>query len=324
MNYCLYKLQFDSPVHFGPSDTALSLYSSEEHFCADTLFSALCHSALSLGGPAQVETLCQWAQEGTLLLSDGLLWQKERFYLPKPCWNGKFSEELPTRQRKALKTLNWVPVLQFSDFTTSLQGGKAYRELQQPEIGRHVEIERARVSRQQEDTEPYYVGAFVFSQDTGLYILAGCGTEEQQSTVARLLAGLGWTGIGGKVSSGYGKFHVAEAIPLSAACTGDARWLYDRLNDLDAPHQLLLTTSLPREDELDAVMECACCQVVRRGGFVQPGGDANGAQKKQTQYFLAAGAVLERRFSGDLFDVGGSEAVPVYRYGKPIFLGVEL
>lgn len=74
---------------------------------------------------------------------------------------------------------------------------------------------------------------------------------------------------------------------------------------------------------MDAAMEHACCQVVRRGGFVQPGAVANGARKKQTQYFLAAGAVLGRRFSGDLYDVGGG-AAPVYRYGKPMFLGVAL
>lgn len=322
MNYCLYKLQFDAPIHFGPSDTALSLYSSEERFCADTLFSALCHSALSLGGAAQAEALCRWAWEGALLLSDGLLWQGEQFYLPKPCWNGTFTSEVPTRQRKALKALNWVPVSRFEEFTASLRGGEVYKLSAQPEPGRHVEVERARVSRQQEDTEPYYVGAYVFCEDAGLYVLAGCETEEQQSTVAKLLDGLGWTGIGGKVSSGYGKFHIAQTLPLSPACTGDARWLYDRLNDGSAPHQLLLTTSLPREDELDAAMEHACCQVVRRGGFVQPGTEADGARKKQTQYFLAAGAVLGRRFSGDLYDVGGT--APVYRYGKPMFLGVAM
>ncbi len=324
MNYCLYKLQFDSPVHFGPSDTALSLYSSEEHFCADTLFSALCHSALSLGGTSLTETLCQWAQEGTLLLSDGLLWQGEQLYLPKPCWNGRFSVEVSTQQRKALKAMSWVPVSQFEAFTASLRGGEPYNALHQSEPGRHIEVERARVGRQQEDTEPYFVGAFVFHENTGLYILVGCETEGQQATVAKLLNALGWTGIGGKVSSGYGKFHVVEAIALSADCTGDARWLYERLNDEDAAHQLLLTTSLPREDEMDAVMERACCQVVRRGGFVQPGIDSDGARKKRTQYFLTAGAVLERRFSGDLFDVSGNGTVPVYRYGKPVFLGVEL
>lgn len=45
MSYLLFKLAFDAPVHFGPSDSALSLYTSEEFFRADTLFSALCHTA---------------------------------------------------------------------------------------------------------------------------------------------------------------------------------------------------------------------------------------------------------------------------------------
>ena len=45
MNYFLFKLSFHTPCHFGSSDSALSLYTSEDHFCADTLFSALCHTA---------------------------------------------------------------------------------------------------------------------------------------------------------------------------------------------------------------------------------------------------------------------------------------
>lgn len=40
MNYFLFKLSFHTPCHFGSSDSALSLYTSEDHFCADTLFSA--------------------------------------------------------------------------------------------------------------------------------------------------------------------------------------------------------------------------------------------------------------------------------------------
>ena len=39
MNYFLYKLKFTTAVHFGSSDSALGLLASEDHFCADTLFS---------------------------------------------------------------------------------------------------------------------------------------------------------------------------------------------------------------------------------------------------------------------------------------------
>ena len=52
MNYFLFKLQFETAVHFGSSDAALSLATSEEHIRADTLFSALCQTALCLYGRA--------------------------------------------------------------------------------------------------------------------------------------------------------------------------------------------------------------------------------------------------------------------------------
>ena len=35
MNYFLFKLQFDTAVHFGGADSALSLYTSEETLRAD-------------------------------------------------------------------------------------------------------------------------------------------------------------------------------------------------------------------------------------------------------------------------------------------------
>lgn len=59
MNYFLFKLSFHTPCHFGTSDSALSLYTSEDHFCADTLFSALCHTARTLYGNSGVEALIE-------------------------------------------------------------------------------------------------------------------------------------------------------------------------------------------------------------------------------------------------------------------------
>ena len=70
MNYFLFKLSFHTPCHFGSSDSALSLYTSEDHFCADTLFSALCHTARTLYGNSGVEALIEKAQKDQLFLSD--------------------------------------------------------------------------------------------------------------------------------------------------------------------------------------------------------------------------------------------------------------
>ena len=81
MNYFLFKLSFHTPCHFGSSDSALSLYTSEDHFCADTLFSALCHTARTLYGNSGVEALIEKAQTNQLFLSDAMPWCGERYYL---------------------------------------------------------------------------------------------------------------------------------------------------------------------------------------------------------------------------------------------------
>lgn len=76
MDYYLYKLKFDGAVHFGLSESALSLYTTADHFRADTLFSALCHTALSLWGEEGVQTLVRQAEAGELLLSDSMPWRE--------------------------------------------------------------------------------------------------------------------------------------------------------------------------------------------------------------------------------------------------------
>ena len=70
MNYFLFKLQFDTAVHFGGADSALSLYTSEETLRADTLFSALCHETLVQHGEEALEQLCAQVRQGKFLLSD--------------------------------------------------------------------------------------------------------------------------------------------------------------------------------------------------------------------------------------------------------------
>ena len=64
-------------------------------------------------------------------------------------------------------------------------------------------------------------------------------------------------------------------------------------------------------------------QLARRGGFASTEWMET-LIKKQTQYFLTAGSVLQRTYQGKLYDVGIGVPHPVYRYSKPLFMGVTL
>ena len=144
MNCFLYQLRFNTPVHFGSSDSALSLYSTEDHFRADTLFSALCHMAAQLFGNEGVEKLLNMAARGELRLSDGMPWQGDTLYLPKPCCAVQTAREIPAEKRKALKKLAWIPAERFEEYCRALTMGTLF-ECESVSFGRAVENTKAAV-----------------------------------------------------------------------------------------------------------------------------------------------------------------------------------
>lgn len=163
--------------------------------------------------------------------------------------------------------------------------------------------------------------------------LLGCGRIGKRT--AEIAAALGMRCIG---YSRHGVNHpqvesvtlpelLAQSDVLSLHCplTQETRRLLDRsaLADASAPYQLLLTTSLPRDDELEQTMQHAQYRLIRRSGFIQSNTFNAEPFKKQTQYYLAAGATCTQRYHGDLYTVAESGNHPVYRYSKPMFLGVK-
>ncbi len=95
MSYLLFKLAFDAPVHFGPSDSALSLYTSEDFFRADTLFSALCHTAGD-----ELDRLVKSVQNDCLRFSDAMPWRGDTLFLPKPCFSVESASDISPELRK--------------------------------------------------------------------------------------------------------------------------------------------------------------------------------------------------------------------------------
>lgn len=324
MDYYLFKLRFEGAVHLGTADSALSLQASADHFCADTLFSALCHTAGSLWGEAGITRLCAQVQADELLLSDSMPWREcngeDVYYLPKPCAISQTRQEIPSQLRKVMKRLMWIPVRDMDAFQDSLAGKTLYCPKEEPFGEAEARIQA--VVCDGRDTTPYQVGVFRFLPSCGLYFLAGCTEDEQAQQLQTLVNALGMSGIGGKISAGYGAFSVEDVILLNEPFDEQTQWLYDALICPQPKHYLLLTTSLPVDDELESVLSGAMYQLVRRGGYVQSETFAEVPQRKRTQVFFAAGAMLERPFSGALYSVAQGGGHPVYRYSKPMMLGV--
>lgn len=306
----------------------LSLESAQMCFCADTLFSALCHMAQLRGGNVAVERFCRAVSDGALVFSDSMPWRKQGdrdvFYVPRPILSPAKRMELAPENRKAMKKLRYLPIDAMDAYLHALTSGEFtdFRNDFQ-NFGFVEEVVRAHVP-EQGDTKPYFVGAFHFNRDCGLYFLVGSEEPELQKEIYHLVTLLQYSGIGGKVSSGYGKFELVDVINLENSGEKYAGWLRRTLTDGDAPVQMSLSVCLPTEDELEAALEGAEYQLMRRGGFINEPLGCEQLHKKCSQHVFQAGSIFRRRFQGQLSCVGEAAGHAVYRYNRPLWVGVRL
>ena len=322
-------MKFKTPVHFGSGNSARNIDSGDMCFLADTFFSALCHSTFSVDGGKGIETLYAKTKSGSLLFSDSMPCIGESLYIPKPAFTFKKNTQkksgTDSADRKKLKKLQYIPIAKLTHFIKSVNTGREFvadedlQDFGKFHISQKVKIEGS------EDSEPYSVNLFSFNDNCGLYVIVAFEYEEDFEYVFNLVKNMSFSGIGGKVSSGYGKFEldgIFDSVDLSEPF-GDFEILSELLNSSSADKFISLTSSLPTEDELDLVMKDASYTVTRRGGFVYSNSYGDTLMKKKTQYYFGAGSVFSSKFKGDVFDVSDSNGKhPVYRYGKPIFLGV--
>ena len=266
MNYFLLKLAFDTAVHFGGSDSAVGSQSSALTLRADTIFSALCHTALEVYGEPALEELLVSADADALRISDAMPWRGDTFYLPKPIAASTSPAELSTVERKAVKKLAWIPASKFDRYTASLHSGTYPLDELDQSFGQAYEQTKASVT-DGADAKPYFVGLYRLHAGCGLYVLCACEGNDQLKMLKELFTLLGLSGIGGRTSAGYGRFHLdGEPICLNTAEDASLRWMLQALERGTAPY-LLLTSSLPTGEEMDAALEGAAFQLARRGGF---------------------------------------------------------
>ncbi|MEN6380241.1 MAG: type III-A CRISPR-associated RAMP protein Csm4 [Synergistaceae bacterium] len=324
MNYSLSKLLFMTPLHAGNSDRASSLDASEMSLCADTLFSALCCTADIDSGEAAARELCEWASEGQLYLSDMMPYHKENFYIPRPYLLPRIQRSDVRADRKAMKNLKFLPLVDLPDYIAHMTDGSDFSpEGIFSDFGVYDSV--AKVSlKGMEVSSPYSVGTFSFDKDCGLYFIMASPCEDILEKMERLVILLGLSGIGGKVSSGYGKFRLAEDPYIfdgESAEDGEIRILQRMLSE-EFPSYMSITTSLPNGDEMEKALAGSSYSVRRRGGFVRTRA-LKSASKKETQFFLGAGSVFKTKFEGGMYSVSKNAGHPVLRYSKPIFLGVD-
>ena len=309
MRYKLYKMSFQTAVHFGNG----TLESGDFVFCADTLFSALCQEACKRD-VAFMEELRNYVHENQLRFSDAFQYIGDTYYLPKPMRKiVKDREASDSVLKKAYKNLKYIPVEEFDDY---LRGEyDVLRARGMMELG-SCEVKTATAIRGKEETEPYRIGQYYFYDGNGLYFIVGYECDDAVRLVEELLEYLTYSGIGGKRSSGYGRFELRiKKVPEG---------LVSRLN-AESTMYMSLSVSLPQEDELRTALSEAEYTLCKRSGFVASEKSAKEQMRKKDLYVFKSGACFKTKFNGDIYNVACKEGKhAVYRYAKPLFMGVDV
>lgn len=328
MMYYIFTLKFLTPVHFGDTANGGSLDKFSLQCSADTLFAALCNEAANKGSDA-VETLVKKTAESKIVFSSLFPYWRTAdddlyFYLPKPLLKLEQEEQQSAKSFEEIKQLatklkkqKKSTYIRASQINSLLESGGSNGQFAVPEFA--APLVAGRVALREEKPLPYYVGSYVFSEHSGLYFILGVEHEEEFTFIKDLLLSLGYSGIGGKRSSGYGKFELADNdLMLYDDGTAIALMLYNE----KSKYQMCLAPVCPRVDEIDVVKQ-GSYKLIKRGGFIASSA-AKDNIKRNSIYMLQEGSCFPERLRGQMLQqtVDGL-AHDVYRDGIGMFVGLK-
>ena len=322
-NYVI-KFKFKSPVHFGDLSQGPDNSSSDYLMQNDSLFSALVIEANKLFSQNGVDKIYKMCNE-TMTFSSMMPYKDDIFFIPKPTMlieTEKQSEK--QNYAKMLKKLKYIPVSYLGEFLTK---GKTsdlpVDELvkNQSSFGVNSVNQNVAISREENvDNLPYHIGAFTFYKNAGTYIIVRC-EKEDMNFLKGLFVALQFTGLGGRKSSGYGKFDF-EVINLTETQNKDLL-AYTKLLSGEFKRYMTLSICLPK-DLNDELLDESYYLLVRRSGFVDSTKYNSNLVKKKDIYAFGVGSTFTQKFEGQIVDISSDYGNhPVYKNLKSFLIGVE-
>jgi CRISPR-associated protein Csm4 len=292
------KLKFITPVRFGNSSSLES--NSQIHICSDTFLSALFVNNLDYG-----EKLVNLVEKDMILISDAFPYVEDDLLIPKPIMNLTKEKSLTTSPTfsKNLKKLNFIPLSSLSKYKNGFDDENEINRI--TNIEKNIGLHNQRINLQY-DEDPYYVSNFVFQEKSGLYILIKYNNDEDFEEFKNNVENLGFNGIGGRKSSGFGKFIILEINDF----------LYKNDNsDLN----LLLSTFYPDDDELDCLDdEGNTFSLLKRSGIIL---ERNFSKKKRSIYAIKSGGTFKQEYHGKII-IQESDYHPIYRFLKGVYINI--
>ena len=284
MKYIAYKLCFQTGCIFGDG----MLNDTKSTFCADTLFSAFCIEALKFG-EKNLQNVYEKFNSGKLKISDGFPFIDNDLYIPKPLYTVESSES-DLKDRKKWKKLKYLSLDKLDDYFAGKLDVKREND-RLSELGK-FEVRQSVNLRNEEETELFSVGIYHFNNELkcGLYFILGYEDEDDRNMIDNLIYSLELQGIGGKTSSGLGKF---STLPqnLSESIVG-------KLEDHHGQNVSILLTATwrasQRISEIEDVSDGSNYLLEKRSGYISSNDYAEELVKKQVDLLFKSRFIYEK------------------------------
>lgn len=302
MKYKIYKLYFKTGLRIGNG----KIDSSVVEIPADTIFSAIINEAAQ--DEEKIETILEEFKNRKLIISNAFPFIGEELFLPKPLLNISDNTGDST-EKKLYKKINHIPLSLWDEYIKGKSNPKEIVELNK-KLGKLTLDTKI---YKKDENEIYNLSYYRFYEGNGLYFILGY--EEDYELFDDILYSLSFTGIGGKKTSGLGKFEMEEDDITEN--------LKNKLNNEKS--KMLLASSMARIEELETLDKDAKYKIIRRGGFSYSQ-DIEGREKptfkKNTMYYFDTGSIFNNKFEGDVFEIGDNGSHKIYRYGIPLWMEV--
>jgi len=332
MSYYIYKLKFNTGVHFGLSD-GTGLEKTGISFPSDAFFSAVLSESVKLYGTEKLQKYLKMIEKGEFLISDMLPFKNHDLYIPKPFVfiekeDSQKKEKNITSDKKKLKKIRYIPVEKIDEYFEYLSTGGEI-PFEEPKFGDYNLFIKNKIDeKREEDTRLYSIETFHYSKDSGLYFILKC-SDEIIGEFENILNSLGTTGIGGKRSSGYGKFSLfTDPIELyfddDFPVESNSDLVIKKLLKKESKHFMILSSFKPREEEIESLKNGkSFYSIFKRSGFVTRRTYSENPQKRKEINMLKAGSILDYKPEGEVVDLNLHGNHSIYRVGKPIVMGVD-
>lgn len=321
MEYKLYKLTFNTPVHFGSDIVGSSLEESDFICHSDTFFSALCLEYIKLNGAETIDDFIDFFNNGKLLISSLLPYKNNDLYIPKPSiviersdTKNENKEENSSSDRKKMKKLNYIKVSDIDIYLNYIKGiGDFNFDYDYNNFAKYSLNQK--VGLRDEENRLYSLGTYSFYKNNGLYFALSFSDNETLKEFEKVLKSLSYSGIGGKRTHGLGNFEYNES-DFSA---------FENKLFKDSKYKMLLSLFSPTENEMESIdFNNSFYSLIKRNGFIYSNNYSGNLSKRKSLSMFKEGSCFTNNINGNIKDVSQNGNHQVYRYGKAFYIGIDI